>query len=296
MPTEEPAEVPTEEPPPAGPSLGETSTRPADGMVMVYVPVGEFQMGAESEELSAALQLCNSVMSTCQQAGYGNDEQPVHTVELDGFWIDRTEVTNGQYQSCVNAGGCTPAQRSGGGEAADANHPVVNITWAQAQAYAAWVGGRLPTEAEWEYAARGPEGRWYPWGNEPDGKQLNYCGDDCWLPPGLSITTDTGGDGWEMTAPVGSYPSGVSWCGALDMSGNVAEWVADWYGDYTAERQVNPTGPSSGENHVIRGGDWASWRWDSRCASRSQGLLSLDFAEMYLGFRVVVPGSTPPGQ
>lgn len=238
------------------------------------------------------------MMDNCDQAVWSRAEQPVHVVELDGFWIDQTEVTNTQYQRCVEAGDCMDVQRSGHGgiQAGNSDHPVVNITWDQAQDYAEWVGGRLPTEAEWKYAACGPDGRWYPWGNEPDGTRLNYCGDDCWLPPQLSISTDIGSDGWELTAPVGSFPLGASWCGALDMAGNVSEWIADWYGDYTSERQENPTGPASGEHRAIRGGDWTSWRWNTRCASRSQALLQQDFAEMYLGFRVGVPGPILPGQ
>ena len=210
-------------------SLGDTWTRPADEMVMVYVPEGEFEMGNEGEPT----------------------EQPVHTVALDGFWIDRTEVTNAQYQRCVEGGECDAPKRYCavwlGGEPPDAaktDHPVVCVDWPRAVAYCAWAGGRLPTEAEWEYTARGPEGFKYPWGDdEPNDMLLNY--------------DDNVGD----TTEVGSYPGGVSWCGALDMAGNVSERVADWYGEYPAERQENPTGPASGVDRAMRGSAWRYTRY-----------------------------------
>ncbi|MCP4589694.1 MAG: formylglycine-generating enzyme family protein, partial [bacterium] len=137
--------------PPTGPSLGDTKTRPNDGAVMVHVPAGEFEMGTAGIPL----------------------EHPVHTVTLDSFWIDRTEVSNAQFQQCVEAGECEDPtcwkendlvrdnEDFGGPE-----QPVVCVNWYQARDYCEWVGGRLPTEAEWEYTARGPDGLTYPWGNE----------------------------------------------------------------------------------------------------------------------------------
>jgi serine/threonine-protein kinase len=192
---------------------------------MVYVPAGEFEMGSTE----------------------GN-EQPAHIVALDSFWIDRTEVTNAQYQQCVQTGTCAePHCYDPNLNAPD--QPVMCIDWDQAQTYCEWAGARLPTEAEWEYAARGPDGHTYPWGDDAPGHEwANFIeGPVYW------------------TTPVGSLPDGASWCGALDMAGNVEEWVADWYGDYAPDRQENPTGPPSGEYRVLRGGSW----WDQASNMRS---------------------------
>jgi formylglycine-generating enzyme required for sulfatase activity len=241
-------------------TLGDTWTRPTDGMVMVYVPAGEFVMGNDTDE--------------------DGRERPEHSVTLDGFWIDRTEVSNAQFDEFVaDTGYETDAERRGWGwavtrsgtdwsQVAGANwrhpegsrsdigermdHPVVLITWNEAAAYCEWAGGRLPTEAEWEYAARGPEGHIYPWGDTFDGTLLNFCDANCpfsWRAGGYD-------DGYGRTAPVGSYPGGASWCGALDMAGNAYEWVADWYGGYPSEPQVNPTGPSSGRYKTLHGDGW----------------------------------------
>ena len=243
--------------PPRDAQLGDTWTRLADGMVMVYVPAGEFRMGSED--------------------GY-DDEKPVHTVALDGFWIDRTEVTNAQYTRCVAAGTCRASYYADDSRFNGATQPVVGVFWDDAAAYAAWVGGRLPTEAEWEYAARGTEGRVYPWGNTWDCAKGNF-------------DTDCGSDIYESTAPVGSFPAGASWVGALDMAGNVWEWVADWYGPYPSGKQVNPTGPASGDYRVLRGGAFRSSGVVARCAFRYRVVPVDRFG--YLGFRVVVAPSRP---
>jgi formylglycine-generating enzyme required for sulfatase activity len=259
---------------------------------MVYVPGGEFTMGTSDDQLRYSLKLCKETdvrifgkeRGLCPPATFA-DERPAHTVVLDGFWIDRLEVSNAQYRRCVEAGTCTPPVESGSytrdtyyGDSAYDDYPVVWVGWGQATEYCAWAGARLPTEAEWEYAARGPESRIFPWGNTFDGTRLNYCDVNC--KPGVS--DETVDDGYADTAPVGSYPSGVSWCGALDMAGNVREWVAGWYGAYHG-RQVNPSGPFSGEVRVSRGGCWLDPPENVRSAKRGQN--TLDFTIYKLGFR-----------
>jgi formylglycine-generating enzyme required for sulfatase activity len=289
LPTEVPAlaptATPTEEPAPEGGSLGDTWTRPTDEMVMVYVPAGEFEMGSDDEGVGYAQGLCNEDYGDCG-AGWFKDEQPAHTVSLDGFWIDRTEVTNAQYQQCVAAGDCEPPGKTSSrthdtyyGNSAYEDYPVVYVSWHQATAYCGWVGGRLPTEAEWEFAARGPEGRIFPWGETLDGPHLNYCDTNCeieWKDTGID-------DGYADTAPVENYPSGASWCGAQDLAGNVWEWTADWYQEYTAEKQVNPTGPSSGRSRVLRGGSWDNELVDTRGTYRSRN--PADGQSYNIGFR-----------
>jgi formylglycine-generating enzyme required for sulfatase activity len=214
---------------------------------MVYVPAGEFLMGATDADSKAA-----------------DDEKPQHTVYLDSFWIDRTEVTNAQFVRFLNAMGehegtceghqCVEMkegedadshilQRSGRYEveAGFGEHPVIEVTWYGAQAYCQWAGVRLPTEAEWEKAARGADGRRYAWGNSaPDCSKAQY------------------GDCAGATVPVGSKPEGASPYGVQDMAGNVWEWVSDWYdlAYYRSSPAQNPLGSTSGEEKVFRGGSW----------------------------------------
>jgi len=274
---------------PGASSLGDIWTRPADGMEMVYVPGGEFQMGSSDAEVDVALGMCNTYYSDCERAWF-EVEQPVHTVELDSFWIDRTELTNGQYQQCVEAGACDPPRDTGSdtrsayyGDSAYDDYPVVNVDWHQADAYCTWVGGRLPTEAEWEYAARGPEGRRFPWGDEYDGTKLNSCDVNC----KYDWAEEVFDDGYADTAPVGSYPSGASWCGAFDLAGNVWEWMADRFGEYSFERQINPTGPTSGTSRTLRGDAADGTRSVSRSAARHG--MAANRAYQYTGFRCVIP-------
>jgi formylglycine-generating enzyme required for sulfatase activity len=286
----EPPPTTASTPKPITASLGYTWTRPADEMAMVYVPGGTFQMGSTDAEIEAAFDECERTHGSgeCQRSQYG-DESPKHTVTLDDFWIDQTEVSVFQFRRFVAETGYeTDAEREDGSwlpttagepgwvygvnwhhpEGSDSSaqdkHPVVLVSWNDASAYCEWTGARLPTEAEWQYAARGEQGYIYPWGDTFDGVRLNFCDTNC--------TADHKNthydDGYERIAPVGSYPTGASWCGALDMVGNVWEWVADWYDDYPFEAQTNPTGPATGDAKVLLGGAWGFSQRNVRAANR----------------------------
>jgi formylglycine-generating enzyme required for sulfatase activity len=210
------------------------------------------------------------------------NEQPPHAVSVGAFCIDVTEVTGAAYRACVRSGGCTPAfttmskDDSAGiffgrfchGERPEYDdHPINCVDWKQADAYCRHGGGRLPTEAQWEYAARGTDGRAYPWGDEPPGpRRGNACGSECRAMGERAgrrgwVVSFEGDDGAETTAPVGSYPEGRSPFGLLDMSGNVWEVVTDWYASYKRSDAplVDPTGPDGpvdGNGHIRRGGGW----------------------------------------
>jgi formylglycine-generating enzyme required for sulfatase activity len=238
------------------PTPESAQTRDKDGMTMVHVPAGEFTMGSSDAGIDALLAEC----SDCTRDSF-QDEQPQHTVYLDAFWIDRTEVTNAQFRRCVEAGTCRAPTTCAGGEPTYsdpgmAGHPVVCVDWHQVNAYCAWAGARLPTEAEWEKAARGTDRRIYAWGNTFDGSKANFCDLNC------EFEYKDGGanDGYGWTAPVGSYSLGASPYGAFDLTGNVWEWVADWYdANYYADSPaINPRGASSGDFRVLRGGSWGN--------------------------------------
>jgi len=267
--TEVPANPPAPSPSPT--FTIQKTIDPKDGMVLVRIPAGEFKMGSSRVEDPQA----------------GNDELPQHTVYLDTYWIDMTEVSNAQYAMCVaDSGACTkPANNysvtrgSYYDDSQYADYPVIFVSWSQAAAYCAWAGRRLPTEAEWEKAARGPDGRIYPWGNAFDGTLANYCDVNCqndWKDSRFD-------DGYTDTSPVGNYPGGASIYGALDMAGNVHEWVADWYGPYSQNPQVNPTGPVSGQEKIIRGGSWGDDTGHVRTSIRSP--INADNWLDFIGFR-----------
>jgi formylglycine-generating enzyme required for sulfatase activity/tetratricopeptide (TPR) repeat protein len=238
----------------------ETQISPKDGMVMVYVPAGGFSMGSDSGS---------------------SNEKPVHTVYLDSFWIDQTEVTNKMYSLCVSAGICQPPKSANSYsrisyyENSDfENYPVIYVDWDMANTYCTWAGRRLPTEAEWEKAARGTTKSTYPWGDEADGEKANYMG----------IKGDT--------TPVGVFDLGKSPYGVFDLAGNVMEWVADWYSSnyYANSPRENPLGPSSGTAHVLRGGSWKSNLNSIRSSYRFG--LNPDMTNFYLiGFRCALDAS-----
>ena len=240
--------------------------RPIDNKTMLLVPAGEFFMGSVDNDPFA-----------------DEDEWPQHAVYIDAFWVDKTEVTNSEFQYCVEAGKCDPHLHVGN-TFAGADQPVVGVDWFQAATYCEWVGGRLPTEAEWEKAARGTDGRTYPWGNKFDGSRLNYCDANC-IQDWRDNRFD---DGYKYTSPVGSYPTGASPYGLLDMSGNVWEWTADWYDKdyYVTSTYQNPTGPSSGQQRVIRGGSWHYAGRNLRVVNRHKD--SPAFRYDKIGFRCVV--------
>ena len=210
-----------------------------------------------------------------------NNSKPVHKVTLSPYCIDKTEVTVAAYRICLQSGGCPPprpmvdwkgidledkvkwSQFCTWGKSGLDQHPINCVDWNQASTYCEWAGGRLPTEAEWEFAARGTDDRNYPWGNEaPDATKLNACGVECaamgrqrlgmtWI----SMYADD--DGWPATAPVGNYPRGASPFGVLDMAGNVWEWTADNDAPYGGGAVTNPRRSGSSRlSHVLRGGSW----------------------------------------
>jgi formylglycine-generating enzyme required for sulfatase activity len=277
--------------PGSGQVLGDAWTRPTDGMVMVYVPGGSFEMGSTQAQIEAAIALCRQHYSPCND-WYYEREAPVHTVSLAGFWIDQFEVTNAQYRRCVEDGVCSEPLTCKKGEPTYADpektdHPVVCVSWDDAQAYCEWAGARLPTEAEWEYAFRGEQGRIYPWGDSFDGSRLNYCDANCTQ----SHADDEYDDGYSNTAPVGDFPQDVSWSGAVGMSGNVSEWVADWFGAYSPEAVSNPIGPESGNEKMLKGCGWFSP--PAYCRGAARPSVDPDARYDYLGFRCACRQGNP---
>ena len=219
-------------------------TSPVDGMPQVYIPAGTFRMGGLDVRRAP-------------------NEIPDHDVQLSAYWMDQLEVTNAMYGLCMSAGACDPPQSFKSQRRVDyfenpefKDYPVVYVAWGQAKAYCEWAGRRLPTEAEWERAARGDDFRTFPWGeNKADGLLTNFN----------MLVGDT--------SRVGTYPLGASPFGVLDMAGNVAEWVNDFYAfDYSALGNViNPTGPetSSSFHRVVRGGSLGDAEINIRVSKRS---------------------------
>ena len=240
-----------------------------DGMTLLYVPAGEFMMGDDADD---ALAECQKFRNDCQRNWFVNEE-PRHSVNIDAFWIDRTEVTVQMYQQCVEAAVCNePTSKASSthsnyyGNADFENYPVIFVDWTMAKNYCEWVHRRLPTEAEWEKAARGNKESFYPWGNVFDGTLVNFCDKNC----SLEWANESFDDKYADVAPVGSYVSGKSFYDVLDMAGNVGEWVADWYDGtyYHYSLNTNPTGASSGTHHVWRGNSWYGYGNDVRSTNR----------------------------
>jgi len=221
------------------------------GITMRLVPAGEFTMGSEKYY----------------------DQRPVHQVYLDAFYMDIYEVTNAAYKACVDASVCEPPQETSSytrssyyGNSKFDDYPVIYVNWNQANAYCVWRDASLPTEAQWEKAARGDDGRTYPWGEGIDCDKANYL-------PCIGDTTE-----------VGRSESGKSPYGMYDMAGNVWEWVNDWYDSdyYGSSPSSNPLGPASGEDRVLRGGSWGIYDIYVRSAVRGDVAPGFYY---YVGFR-----------
>jgi formylglycine-generating enzyme required for sulfatase activity len=233
------AQTPTEE-------LVNQRVSPVDGMPQVYIPAGTFRMGGMDVRRAP-------------------NEVPEHDVTLDAYWMDQLEVTNAMYALCVSAGGCTPPQDFKSQRRPEyfdnpefKDYPVIYVTWGQAKTYCEWAARRLPTEAEWERAGRGDDFRTFPWGEDKaHGLLANFN----------MLVGDT--------SRVGTYPAGASPYGVLDMAGNVAEWVYDFYSaNYANAETINPTGPLSIStlNHVVRGGSLGDAEINIRISKRSSVL------------------------
>lgn len=239
----------------SGPQNGST-LKWVDGSVLIYIPAGDFTMGDGVNALS-------------------------HNVTLDGYWIQQTKVTNRMYEQCVKVGACSaPSQELGGPVFSNpqfGNHPVVGVAWDQAQAYCAWTQGGLPTEAQWEKAARGTSGSLYPWGSgEPVCSLLNF------------------GNCYETTSNVEAFLStGASPYGLLDMAGNAFEWVSDWYDEsyYGSSPLANPTGPESGQYRVVRGSSFETSA--NQIASAIRRFNEPGDSERDTGFRCAVANPQP---
>jgi formylglycine-generating enzyme len=245
-----------------------------DGTPMVLIPAGEFQMGSPGGGLFG--------MGAEGEA----DEHPQHAVYLDAFYIGKLKITNSQYQTFIKATGhraptncCDPAKfdiwRGGIPFEGTADLPVINVDWHDAFSYCAWAGGRLPTEAEWEKAARGTDGRIYPWGNQAATRSL----------ANFSLQEISYWDGPLSLTRVNQYDSGQSPYGVFDMAGNVWDWVQDWYSEnyYQDSPSRNPMGPAKGTAKVIRGGSWRNTPDMLRSANRNKHHPSE--RRVYVGFR-----------
>lgn len=220
-----------------------TAFNPKDDAVYVYIPAGDFLLGSPTGEGDS-------------------DEHPQSTVYLDAFWIMQTEVTNAQYRRCIEAGRCTLPHNNQWQDDNKLQHPVSDIDWNQANAYALWSGGRLPTEVEWEKACRGENGRRFPWGDTDPNLNLAHYAESL---SAILVSPLIG-----EAKPVGQYPRGASPYGILDMAGNISEWTNDFYSEsfYSSISAQNPSGPPTGQYRVARGASYNYPGGSLRCADR----------------------------
>ncbi len=234
------------------------------GAEMALVPAGSSLMGKSS--------------------GY-RSERPAHMVELSDFYIDKYEVTNEQYSVCVNDLVCDlPTNSNAYINSRYSDYPVIFVNWEMAETFCEWRGGRLPTEAQWEKAARGTKSYLYPWGSDFDGTTLNFCDMNCtntWADNSVN-------DHYTNAGPVGSYEDGISVYGVYDLAGNVSEWALDWYAEdyYANSPRSNPPGPETGTHKVLRGGSWLDTKEGALSYRRVK--IAPNSSYNYIGFRCVV--------
>jgi len=279
--------------PPENPDAGDVWVNPRDGMEMVFIPAGEFLMGTSDAEIEAWVK-----EHPKDNRKWFADQQPQCRVQLPGYWIGRTEVANANYLRFVEATGRPAPDYWEGGKipAGMENRPMIIITWEEARAYCEWAGGHLPTEAQWEKAARGTDGRAFPWGNQWDRNRCrnfslilekDFSSEDEQL-LALANWMQEHNPEEEGLAAAGSYPAGASPYGSMDMAGNVMEWCAEWYeaGAYKRYAASDLTSPQSGKERSIRGECYMSGSpFRFRCATRIQ--MSPAEASANLGFRYV---------
>ncbi len=268
------------------PNISSLLVSEKDGMQQIYIPAGEFIMGSSDDDAKKTV-----------EGGVASPEIPEHTVYLDGYWIDKYEITNSQYRLCVDEGFCLPPllpltylgfEYYANPDSAD--YPVIYVDWYMVRDYCEWAGRRLPTEAEWEKAARGTDGRRYTWGNNPvSGERANFCDVNC---PKTHAAFGFD-DGYAETAPVGSYPAGASPYGVLDMAGNVWEWTSTIPQPYPYDlldgreesdlREGEDVVFGDGPQRVWRGGTWANGTWWLRASLRYRSVPG--YWHNSLGFR-----------
>jgi formylglycine-generating enzyme required for sulfatase activity len=286
IPTVAPTITPTFTPPPPtptpAPGIGSTLTG-TDGTTMMFIPAGEFIMGGTQTLVGLIKDTFGNAEARLDWFKVNrdfSDSEPAHPINLNAFWIDQTEVSIAQYKKCIEAGQCAEVAPQTGhnydtympkyNDPEYANHPVSFVNWEMANDYCTWAGRRLPTEAEWEKAARGTDERIFPWGNFQTQEQVSNLPLGCSDKISVSPYTAPGYPApacdqplypdIEDTNEVDSYPLGASPYGVLNMGGNVSEWVSDWYSPtyYLSSPVDNPQGPDSGEVHVNRGPNFTS--------------------------------------
>jgi formylglycine-generating enzyme required for sulfatase activity len=260
---------------------------------MIAIAGGTFKMGATTELQAAAIDMCREEIGSRHAGSCVREvvepEGPAKRVYVSPFAIDRVEVTVAAYRACVRASACGPAPLVMADPRFVAPElPITSVTWSEAVAYCHWRGARLPTEAEWERAARGSDGRAWPWGNVPKPNAFNHgrfnSPDDIGGNPVALVRPDPT-DGATFLAPVGSYPDGASREGVLDLAGNAMEWTADVYQIEPPQMSalVNPHGPDAGQQRVLRGGSWRQPPFYARTTYREGSTPETRSAE--IGFR-----------
>ncbi len=281
---------------------------PIDGAWMVFIPAGKYYMGTGERWEGMQMDPFFYEDKTALE-----HEMPSHRLTMDAFWFYQTHVTNAQFSIFIETTGYQTHAEAAGvsynlnneGEWIESNnsswqqpdgpdssimglenHPVVHVTWADAAAYCEWAGGRLPTEAEWERVGKGMHSTFakYPWGGDlPSGQRANFCDVNC----PLNSANEKQDDGFATTSPVGQYPLGSNQYNAMDLAGNVWDWIWDWYDQdyYLKSPHENPMGPSSGREKVIRGGGWNSNNFELRVTNRDKA--DPEMSTSTIGFRCV---------